>query len=207
MTCILVICEVVVIICAAIITFKDPTDRVIYEERFKKNSLVNPSYSKRKMMLSPIDTRMDTSNYLYVCDICLTHVQQSSKHCKSCNRCVSRFDHHCKWLNNCIGENNYRYFLVLIYAWLIYNLQYIASIVIHWVLYTELYPTIPGILWHIFLACALLTRLLLLFFAGQLVVLHMYFLWRGITTYQWLLEKKLKKSKNKVVHLATAPER
>lgn len=29
----------------------------------------------------------------------------------------------------------------------------------------------------------------------------MYFIWRGITTYQWLIEKKLKKSKNKIIHL------
>lgn len=41
-------------------------------------------------------------------------VGRSSKHCRSCDRCVEGFDHHCKWLNNCIGEKNYRTFFALI---------------------------------------------------------------------------------------------
>jgi palmitoyltransferase ZDHHC1/11 len=151
--------------------------------------------------LKLIDTRMEPSKFIYVCDICLTHVNSTSKHCKSCNRCVNRFDHHCKWLNNCIGESNYKSFLVLIYIWLIYNLQYIATIITSWVFYEELFPTIPGVYRHVFLGVCVLGRCVLVFFALQLVILHMYFLIKGITTYQWLIEKKLKKTRNKVVHL------
>lgn len=73
-----------------------------------------------------IDTREYESDYLYVCDICLTHVQDRTKHCRECNRCVSKFDHHCKWLNNCIGDQNYKGFMYLITIYLISNLYMLA---------------------------------------------------------------------------------
>lgn len=50
------------------------------------------------------------------CIICEKFVDDSTKHCGACNRCVYGFDHHCEWLNNCIGKLNYRIFRSLI-AW------------------------------------------------------------------------------------------
>lgn len=93
--------------------FSDPTDPVVYEERIKCQQEVNgenheisndqiiPKISKFKK----IDTRdYANSDFVYVCDICLTHVQDKTKHWREWNRCVSGFDHHWKWLNNWIGD-------------------------------------------------------------------------------------------------------
>mmetsp|Transcript_26654 Transcript_26654/g.39595 ORF Transcript_26654/g.39595 Transcript_26654/m.39595 type:complete len:345 (-) Transcript_26654:144-1178(-) len=53
----------------------------------------------------------DSDVYCYLCEV---NVHNTSKHCRFCDKCVKRFDHHCKWLNTCIGEKNYKYFLILV---------------------------------------------------------------------------------------------
>jgi hypothetical protein len=42
------------------------------------------------------------------------YVNQHSKHCRICNRCVSDFDHHCIWLNICIARRTYSAFFLLL---------------------------------------------------------------------------------------------
>ena len=42
------------------------------------------------------------------------YVNEGSKHCRNCNKCVKNFDHHCNWLNNCIGGPNYKQFFSFI---------------------------------------------------------------------------------------------
>jgi hypothetical protein len=49
-----------------------------------------------------------------ICGICRVKVGPKTRHCKSCNRCVSDFDHHCSYLNCCIGGRNYRLFFALL---------------------------------------------------------------------------------------------
>lgn len=152
--------------------------------------------------MTKIDTRTMQGEKVFVCDICMTHVNDAnSKHCGSCNRCVSKFDHHCKWLNNCIGDRNYKLFLVLITNWLVYNLHFIAAIVVFWADYKENFPTIPSFGKHIFLAFYTLGWLIFVVFALQLVIMHVYFNIWGITTYQWLVKSNLKKWWGKIVHL------
>merc|ERR1712232_96805 len=46
--------------------------------------------------------------------MCRASVCASSKHCRTCNKCVKDFDHHCIWLNNCIGSANWNAFFVTI---------------------------------------------------------------------------------------------
>ena len=63
----------------------------------------------------------------YYCEICKTHVQERTKHCGDCNRCVHVFDHHCKWLNNCIGQKNYKEFRYLCLAVFFFSLIHLIA--------------------------------------------------------------------------------
>ena len=49
-----------------------------------------------------------------ICADCKTIKLPRSKHCETCEACVSVYDHHCTWVNNCIGAKNHKYFIAFI---------------------------------------------------------------------------------------------
>ena len=57
-------------------------------------------------------TPCDDQENIY-CFYCRAWVSPSSKHCMTCDKCVTGFDHHCIWLGTCVGEKNYSLFLAL----------------------------------------------------------------------------------------------
>ncbi|KAF7420921.1 palmitoyltransferase akr1 [Pleurotus ostreatus] len=48
------------------------------------------------------------------CIQCMARKPLRSKHCRVCDRCISRSDHHCPWVWNCVGMNNHRQFILFV---------------------------------------------------------------------------------------------
>lgn len=63
--------------------------------------------------LAAVPQQPNEENHIY-CYLCEVYVDSSSKHCRYCDKCVTKFDHHCKWLNTCIGSKNYPSFLSIV---------------------------------------------------------------------------------------------
>ncbi|XP_015436142.1 PREDICTED: uncharacterized protein LOC107191591 [Dufourea novaeangliae] len=79
----------------------DPADPRVRSQPANK---VLPEFDRTK------HSRVIENGRCHLCNI--TTDSKRTKHCSICNKCVARFDHHCKWLNNCIGARNYKAFLV-----------------------------------------------------------------------------------------------
>ncbi|CAD8194159.1 unnamed protein product [Paramecium octaurelia] len=118
------------------------------------------------------------------CLVCQAHVQDKTKHCWSCNKCVSLFDHHCIWLNNCVGDQNYSYFFVLVISLVtfkIFKLVLDANL---------LYNAVDlQILVYICIVIDPPVLIILIY----LLSMHLYFKYKQITTYEYIKSKQEKK--------------
>jgi len=93
---------------------------------------------------------------------------------------VQAFDHHCVWFNNCVGKGNYRYFLVAIVGLFVAHvvvgtvylageglvLSFLGSFIVSWIV-----------------AVVLVVFDVLLM---NLIGLHVYLIFAGMTTYEFL---------------------
>jgi ankyrin repeat protein len=71
---------------------------------------------------------LDERHYCTTCEI---RKPIRSKHCRLCNRCVSKMDHHCPWTWNCIGSKNYFSFIMYVFFGLIFSILTIVLFVMH----------------------------------------------------------------------------
>jgi len=159
-------------------------------------------------------TNMDGKIHCYLCE---KDVNNSSKHCRYCDKCVLHFDHHCKWLNTCIGAKNYRYFLCIVFLVALLTTESVTLCTVFLVesfvstdsfrdrvqrdggflenrIGTQL--SIGAIQGLLFASVGFLLPFVLLVY--QLATFHLMLLYRGITTYDFIVleQKRLREKEN-----------
>jgi len=121
--------------------------------------------------------RHKTDGYLYPharhgagrrCQTCCLDRPARSKHCRVCDRCVSRFDHHCPWVNNCVGEANLKHFLVFLAIH--FGLCSYVAFLVGRHLAGQIPTASPAITWVVRLAMGLHA----LFFGGHVIALVVF---------------------------------
>lgn len=153
---------------------------------------------------------MDFSQYPKICQVCKTHVQEDTKHCWNCEKCVLHFDHHCKWLNNCIGRKNYKYFasLLLVFEGLSMSYFSTASIICKGIMEEDsIYESIENMNQPIaayFVSAIIIAVLTGIagFIDGQLILFHLFLFLTRQTTYEYI-----KKKRNRVQPLTSEKKR
>eukprot|EP00347_Sterkiella_histriomuscorum_P012782 403367241 len=167
---------------AILSTRSDPTDPTVYAQREAERQ----------------GKYFDNTQFELFCEVCDTHVQNSSKHCGQCNRCVDGFDHHCRWLNNCIGKSNYLQFFRVILSFFFMCLMHNAVDAAVLILINSsdsylltgqnknFYKTGMNTEFHVLLIASLIFNTAAIGFLGHLISFHIMLQHKKLTTFEYI---------------------
>lgn len=153
--------------------------------------------------LSTIGLFIENNKQTSMCGICKCSVKYNSKHCGVCNRCVSGFDHHCVWVNNCIGEKNYKMFITAISGFMINSLLIFGFTTYSFVKYSLDDPLTVFLIhkkvddhqgegaWLSQVSIIFIYGLITSIFSVSLVSFHIWLKHKNLTTFQYILNKRL----------------
>lgn len=137
-----------------------------------------------------------------ICRQCYIQIEDDTKHCNVCKKCVIRFDHHCIYLNTCIGKVNYRSFFVMISMCSLLTLfQTVMHVYLIGTHNTD--PTqqeIDDIFWRDGVLFVSLSSVACCVSFGAFCAVFSLFLFhvninlQGLTTYAWIIARREKKS-------------
>ncbi|KAM9436501.1 palmitoyltransferase ZDHHC11 [Clarias gariepinus] len=165
------------------------------------------------------------------CNLCDIDVGSKVKHCGSCNKCIADFDHHCKWLNNCVGSRNYWLFFMTVlsavcgvfFLILVISFVFIETLVNPAALRTAAaFQAVNGSMtWLAFLpeapvqtssasllvlaAITVIIALASLLMLCHLLIFHIYLLYKGMSTYEYIMKQRQLQSSRKQEEGATHP--
>jgi hypothetical protein len=136
------------------------------------------------------------------CALCSVEVNENTKHCRKCNKCIHAFDHHCKWVNNCVGLKNYRVFAGFITAVFVsHSIKLLSEILCFYnILYgsTRKNDQVGNVSqFDIFLAILMIVEgildIIVIVGVVELGVFHFWLTYKRISTYEWILTQREKK--------------
>jgi len=175
-------------------------------------TISDPTDAAVKKVFKGGNASREFSSTLYprLCTRCNTHVAALSKHCNKCNRCTDRFDHHCDWLNNCIGGANYRLFVLLLGTLEIWTgLEVaVAEQVLEGIfmgrepgksLVRDFEVGDGGYCYLMALMGMAVVCMLIVIGNGYLILFHTWLRLKGLTTYDFIMERRKRQSQVKPI--------
>lgn len=143
--------------------------------------------SQEELAKVRLEERESSNRYCYTCH---TWKPARAKHCRVCDRCVTRFDHHCPFTGNCIGQRNYRRFII--YLCLASLLSFYGILGSFLVLYSNIEHhdffqhlgdiLIHGEVFYKVTLAALLLSVISFMLVAPLLCYHLYITSLGVTT-------------------------